>query len=64
MEDIAKTIFSQKSFVGDSRVDFLCFSEALGGSFSHFCCLEDRLENSVCFKGYPGPWPAAIKLSN
>ena len=32
-ESIAKTMFSQKSFFGDSKVDFLCFLEALGQVF-------------------------------
>ena len=56
MEGIAKTMFSQKSFIGDSRVDFWCFLEALGVVFLIFS------ELSV-FQGQPGDpeWHQKIK---
>ena len=44
MEGIAKTMFSQKSFIGDSRVDFWCFLEALGAGFLSFSALETGLK--------------------
>ena len=49
MEGLAKTMFSQKSWIDDSRVDFWCFLEALS-RFSEFFCLGNRLENCVFFK--------------
>ena len=45
LEGVAKTMFSQKSFIGDSRVDFWCFLEALGAGFLSFCALETSLKN-------------------
>ena len=39
-EGIAKTMFSEKTFIGDSRVDLLCFLEALGAGFLIFSALE------------------------
>ena len=44
MEFIAKTMFSQKTFIGDSRVDFLCFLEAQGAGFLSFSALETGLK--------------------
>ena len=44
VEGIAKTMFSQKSFFGDSKVDFLCFLEALGTGFLTFSALETSLK--------------------
>ena len=40
VEGIAKTMFSQKSFFGDSKVDLLCFLDALGAGFLIFSALE------------------------
>ena len=53
VEGIAKTMFSQKSFFGDSRVVFLCFSEALGVVFLTFSALEtgSKIE---CFSSHSG----------
>ena len=47
-EGIAKTMFSQKSFFGNSKVVFLCFLEALGAGFLPFSVLETGL-NIECF---------------
>ena len=44
MEGIAKNMFSQKSFIGDSGVDFWCFLEALGAGFLSFSALETGLK--------------------
>ena len=44
MEGIAKTMFPQKTFIGDSRVDFSCFLEALGDGFLSFSGLETGLK--------------------
>ena len=43
-EGIAKTMFSQKSFLSDSRVRFWCFLEAMGAGFLIFSALETGLE--------------------
>ena len=53
VEGIAKTMFSQKSFFGDSKVDFLCFLEALGTGFLTFSALETSLKIE-CF--LRSPW--------
>ena len=58
MEGIAKTMFSQEPFIGDSRVDFWCFLEALGEGFLSFSGLETGLKIE-CFSGSPwGSWMA------
>ena len=44
MEGIAKTRFPQKMFIGDSRVDFWCFLEALGSLFLNFSASETGLK--------------------
>ena len=44
IEGIAKSMFSQKSFIGDSRVDLGCFLEALGAGFLSFSALEAGLK--------------------
>ena len=44
MEGIAKTRFPQKTFIGDSRVDFWCFLEALGSLFLNFSASETGLK--------------------
>ena len=54
-EGIAKTMFSQKSFFDDSRVDIWCFLEALGVVFLFFAALETGLKIE-CFSRLPwGP---------
>ena len=55
MEGIAKTMFSQKSFIGDSRVDFLCFLEALGAGFLSFSALETGLKIRCFSRSLWGP---------
>ena len=58
MEGIAKTMLSQKLFIGDSRVDCCCFSEALGAGFLIFSALEKGL-TIECFSSSPwGSWMA------
>ena len=58
MEGIAKTMFSQKTFIGDSRADFWCFLEALGAGFLSFSALETGLKIE-CFSRSPwGSWMA------
>ena len=58
MEGIAKTMFPQKTFIGDSRVDFRCFLEALGAAFLSFSALETGLKIE-CFSRSPwGSWMA------
>ena len=44
MEGIAKTMFPQKTFIGDSRVDFWCFLGALGSLFLDFSASETGLK--------------------
>ena len=44
VEGIAKTMFSQISFIGVSRVDFWCFLEVLGAGFLRFSALETGLK--------------------
>ena len=44
VEGIAKTMFSQNSFIGDSEVGFVCLLEALGTGFLTFSALETSLE--------------------
>ena len=58
MEGIAKTMFSQKSFIGDSRVDFLCFLEALGAGFLRFSALETGLKIRCFSRSLWGSWMA------
>ena len=62
MEGIAKTMFSQKSFIGDSRVDFWCFLEALGAGFLIFLPWKQARILSV-FQGHLGDpgWHQKIK---
>ena len=50
MEGLAKTMFSQKSFFGDSRVDVLCFSEALEIVFLALAALEAGLKLECFFR--------------
>ena len=58
MEGIAKTMFPQKTFIGDSRVDFWCFLDALGEGFLSFSGLETGLKIE-CFSRSPwGSWMA------
>ena len=58
VECIAKTMFSQKSFFGDSKVDLLCFLEALRTGFLSFSALETGLK-ILCFLRSPwGSWMA------
>ena len=58
MEGIAKTMFPQKTFIGDSRVDFWCFLEALRAGFLSFSALETGLKIE-CFSRSPwGSWMA------
>ena len=58
MEGIAETMFPQKTFIGDSRVDFRCFLEALGAAFLSFSALETGLKIE-CFSRSPwGSWMA------
>ena len=58
MEGIAKTMFPQKTFIGDSRVDFWCFLEALGAGFLSLSALETGLKTE-CFSRSPwGSWMA------
>ena len=52
MEGIAKNMFSQKSFFGNSKVDLWCFLEALAG-FLNFSALETGLKME-CF--LRSPW--------
>jgi hypothetical protein len=61
-EGIAKTRFSQKSFIGDSRVDFWCFLEALGAGFLSFSAWKQARKLSV-FQGHLGDpdWHQEIK---
>ena len=58
MEGIAKTRFPPKTFIGDSRVDFWCFLEAMGAGFLSFSALETGLKIE-CFSRSPwGSWMA------
>ena len=58
IEGIGKTMFSQKMFIGDSRVDFWCFLEALGAGFLSFSALQAGLKIE-CFSRSPwGSWMA------
>ena len=58
MEGIAKNMFTQKSFFGDSKVDFLLFFEALGTRFSDFSALETSLEIECFLRSPWGSWMA------
>ena len=44
LECIAKTNFSQKSFVMDIEVEFTCFFDALGAVFLVFAAMETGLK--------------------
>ena len=55
VEGIAKTMFSQKSSFGDSRVDFWCFLEALGAGFLIFSALETGLKIECASRSPWGP---------
>ena len=58
MERIAKTMFSQKTFICYSRVEFGCFLESLGAGFPSFSALETGLKIE-CFSRSPwGSWMA------
>ena len=53
-----KLCFRKHVFFGDSKVDFLCFLEALGTGFLTFSALETGLEIE-CFSRSPwGSWMA------
>ena len=58
MKAIAKTIFPQKKFIGDSRVDFWYFLEALGERFLSFSALETGLEIQCFSRSLWGSWMA------
>ena len=58
VEGLAKTMFSQKSFFGDSKVDFLCFLEALGTGFLTFSALEAGLKIECFLRSPWGSWMA------
>ena len=58
MEGIAKTMFPQKTFIGDSRVDFWCFLEALGAGFLSFSALETDLKIECFLRSPWGSWMA------
>ena len=61
MEGIAKTMFPQKTFIGDSRVEFWCFLEALGAGFLSFTALETGLKIE-CFSR--SSWGARLAPGN
>ena len=52
MEVTRTIVFSQRLFFNDSRVKFLCFSEALGVVFPDMCCLGSRFKHGVIFQGH------------
>ena len=54
MEGIAKTMFPQKTFIGDSRVDSWCFLDALEAGFLSFSALETGLKIE-CFSKWMAP---------
>ena len=54
-------MFSQQSFIGGSRVDFLCFLEALGARFLSFSALETGLKIR-CFSR--SPWASWMAPEN
>ena len=58
MEGIAQTMFRQKKFIGDSRVDFRCFLEALGAAFLSFSALETGLKIECVSRSPWGSWMA------
>ena len=64
MEGIAKTMFPQKTFIGDSRLDFGRFLDALGEGFLSFSGLETGLKTK-CFQGHlrDPDWHQKIKES-
>ena len=61
MEGTAKTMFPQKTFIGDSRVAFWCFLEALGAGFLSFSALETGLKIE-CFSR--SSWGARLAPGN
>ena len=61
MEGIAKTMFPHKTFIGDSRVEFWCFLEALGAGFLSFSALETGLKIE-CFSR--SSWGARLARGN
>ena len=61
MEGIAKNVFPQKTLMGDSRVDFWCFLEALGAGFLSFSALETGLKIE-CFSR--SSWGARLAPGN
>ena len=50
-----KNMFSQKTFIGDSRADFFCFLEALGAGFLSFSALETGLKIQCFSRSLWGP---------
>ena len=58
MEGIAKTMFPQKTFIGDSRVDFWWFLEALGSLFLNFSASETGLKIDCFLRSSWGSWMA------
>ena len=60
-ESNAKTMFLQKSFFGESRVEFLCFLEALGVFFLTFAALETGLEIEYFLRT---PWGSGMAREN
>ena len=58
MEGIAKTRFPPKTFIGDSRVDFWCFLEALGSLFLDFSASETGLKIDCFLRSPWGSWMA------
>ena len=58
MQGIAKTMFQQKTFIGDSRVDFSCFLEALGSLFLNFSASETGLKIDCFLRSPWGSWMA------
>ena len=61
MEGIAKTMFPQKTCIGDSRVDFLWFLDALGAGFLTFSVLGTGMK-SRCFSR--SSWGARLAPGN
>ena len=58
MEGLAKTMFSQKSFIGDSRIDFWRFLEVLGAGLLSFSALETGLKIECFSRSSWGSWVA------
>ena len=58
MECNAKNMFSQKMFIGDSRVEVLCFFEAQGAGILSFSALETGLKMECFLRSPWGSWMA------